>query len=451
MRVDPADACELDPRLLLEVVHGGAPGPGLEHVLCELAAIVRGIGQPERTIPDWRAMTGRAPSAYRAQLSAQEVALVQACPVGPWSPGMHTRDARRSAPGAQTTMMNSILLSALALIAAPQTLEDDLLAEVSRVHEKQSNVGVSVTLLHHGETAFTAFLGLADLEHDVPVTENTRFGIASITKLYTLVILLQMQDEIDLDASIHTLVPEYPRKEEGDITVRMLITHRSGIPHPQKRTPELFATHYDRALDALEVFADEPLLFEPGTQTSYSSSNYNLLAAAIEKVSRRPFTETVATRLLDPIGLEHTAFDDVLRPMSHRSRRYSFYHPWTYEESDELFVVPTWDYSFNAGGGNLAATSGDVARFGHALTSPEVLSVADFDQLFEFAGSTDSKGRPLLYLSGSNPGVQAGLAVYPEQELSVCVLANTWGRGSRSGEMTTLTTRLAEAFLQERD
>ena len=347
------------------------------------------------------------------------------------------------------TMMNAALLcvSCFGLLGPGQDLEEHLLAAVSEVHAKQSNVGVSVTLLHRGEIAFAAFLGHADLEHGVPVTESTRFGIASITKLYTLVTLLQMQDEIDLDASIHTLVPEYPRKKEGDITVRMLITHRSGIPHPGERTPELFATHYDRALDALEVFADEPLGFEPGTRTSYSSSNYNLLAAAIEKVGGSPFTETVATRLLEPIGLEHTAFDDVLRPVKNRSRRYSFYHPWTYEESDELFVVPAWDYSFNAGGGNLAATSGDVARFGQALTSPEVLSVAAFEQLFELAGSTDSNGRPLLYLSGSNPGVQAGLAVYPEQELSVCVLANTWGRGARSGEMTRLATRLAEAFL----
>lgn len=348
-------------------------------------------------------------------------------------------------------MINAALLcvACLGLPTPGLSVEDELLAAVSRVHTKQRNVGLSVTLRHRDETVFTAFLGEADLDHDVPVTENTRFGIASITKLYTLVTLLRMRDEIDLEASIHSIVPEYPRKDEGDITIWMLATHRSGIPDPKKRTPELFATRYERALDALEVFAEEPLLFEPGTRAVYSSSNYNLLAAAIEKVGGDRFTDVVAAQLLEPLGLEQTSFDNVLRPVKNRARRYSFYHPWTYEESDELFAVPTWDYSFNMGGGNLAATSGDVARFGQALTSEDVLSLEAIDLLIGTFGSTDSDGRPTLYVSGSNPGVQAGLAVYPEDELSVCVLSNTWGIGARSGEMTTLAKRLAEIYLAE--
>jgi CubicO group peptidase (beta-lactamase class C family) len=227
----------------------------------------------------------------------------------------------------------------------------------------------------------------------------------------------------------------------------MLATHKSGIPHPQSvRTPELFATHFDQATEALSVFADEDLQFEPGSDVQYSSSNYNLIAAVIEQLSGQNFKEFIASHIFDPLNLNETTFNNVLRPLTRRARRYSYYHPWTYAESDELFLVPVWDYSFNTGGGNIVATATDVARFGAALAEPGLLPENELNllQSEEWFGDTDDNGRKILYVTGANPGLQAGLAVIPESGIAAAILSNTWGIGSRSGEMVQLALKMAQ-------
>jgi len=321
----------------------------------------------------------------------------------------------------------------------------DLRRAMVEVHEKQRNVGVASVVLRDGETAFSAYLGMADLEHEALMGPETRLGIASLTKLFTATALLRLVAAglVDLDASVQRYVADFPVKEEGEITVRMLATHRSGIPHPQDRTPELFATHYETATEALEVFAHESLVAAPGSERVYSSSNYNLLAAVMEAVTGLAFHEVLEGEILGPLELEGTSLDDVLRPLPDRARRYSFYHPWTYEESPELFVVPAWDYSFNPGGGGLVSTAADVARFGAALTAPGLLPAEQLDLLYDPAwfGRGEEPGRS-IYMTGSNPGVQAGLAVHRDPDVVVVVLSNTWGIGARSAEMVNLARGL---------
>jgi serine beta-lactamase-like protein LACTB, mitochondrial len=355
-----------------------------------------------------------------------------------------------------------LTLLALALVLAPpaetqtattriecEATDADLRQVIAEIHEKQRNVGLSAVIHQGGELVFSEHLGQADLEHDVEVGAHTHFGIASITKLFTAVTLLKLQTSglIDLDAPIQKYVKSFPKKPEGEITVRMLVTHRSGIPHPQaSRTPQLFATHYETATEALEVFDGDSLVAVPGSEQVYSSSNYNLLAAIIEQVAEQAFTNVVQREIFDSLNLSNTSFDHVLRPLPHRARRYSFYHPWTYEESQELFLVPLWDYSFNTGGGNIISTAADVAKFGAALTKPGILPSEELDLLYSEAwfGEHDDQGRQYIHITGANPGVQAGLTIYPDWEIAAVILSNTWGIGSRSGEMVNLAHQLAQ-------
>jgi CubicO group peptidase (beta-lactamase class C family) len=327
------------------------------------------------------------------------------------------------------------------------TPNGDLHEAVVEIHEKQKNIGVVAVISKQGELVFSDFLGFADIEHQVPISGDTRLGIASITKLFTAVMVLKLKAAqlVDLDSPVQRYVAAFPKKPEGEITIRMLLEHRSGIPHPQAvRTPKLFATHYETATDALEVFADEPLSFPPGTDSAYSSSNYNLLAAVIEQITGKKFTDVVKGEIFNPLEMTHTDFDNVLRTLPDRARRYSYYRPWTYEESEELFVVPSWDYSFNTGGGNIISTAADLSRFANALMQPGLLNQQDLDLLYgeNLFGDVDSQGQKYIYASGANQGLQAGLTIFPGSKTAAVVLSNTWGIGSRSAEMTRLSTHL---------
>lgn len=343
---------------------------------------------------------------------------------------------------------------------------ESVLDEVRAVHHRQANVGVQAAIALDGLVVFEGALGRADLEHVVPVTSQTVFGIASVTKAFTgAAFLLAVEDgTLDLDAPIQRYVPDFPSPTGGPVTPRLLAGHLAGIRHyGDERTPAFYATHYDDVAATLSLFSGDGLVSPPGEEYHYSSYGYNLLAAALQSATGHRFQDFVKERIVEPLGLESTRFDDVRFPIEGRSERYSYYHPTDFRLSEaEPWLVPRWDYSYNTAGGNMISTATDLVRFGQALTGPGLLGEASLRRLEEpiRSGETvspwtygwflneDERGRRFLRVTGSNAGLQAALVVYPEERLSVAVLANTWGIGSRSAEMVVdLPLRMAAECL----
>lgn len=331
------------------------------------------------------------------------------------------------------------------------------------VHDRQKNVGLGAAVLLGGTFVLSESLGYADLEHRVPVTRATRFGVASVTKAFTGVALLTLHEagRLDLDAPIQRYVPAFPEKPGGTITPRLLAAHRAGLRHwkDDERTPALYARHFDDVGDVLALFKDDSLVAPPGTPYRYSSPGYNLLAAAIQAAAGERFQDYVARVVIAPLGLRSIGFDDVRHVNPHRARRYAYYDPYTFaEDTARVFRVPEWDYSHNLGGGNMYATAEDLARFGRAMVRPGLLSRASLDLVYARApGDTAgpvmnagwfvraaTAGPRRIHINGSNAGLQAALFVYPDEDLVVVVLSNTHGVGARSGEMVVdLPDRLA--------
>lgn len=330
------------------------------------------------------------------------------------------------------------------------------------IHKRQRNIGLSALVVHRGTDVVSVDLGYADLEQRVPVSRETRFGIASITKAFTGLALLKLREsgQIDLNAPLQRYVPAFPVKPAGAITLRLLASHLGGIRHwRQERTPALYAQHFQDVNEILPLFKDDTLIAKPGTAENYSSYGYNLIGAAIQSASGVKYEEYVQREIIARLGLKNTGFDDVRRVLPGRARRYSYFHPWTFVvDSNAVYRVPDWDYSHNMAGGNMYATAGDLARFGRAVQQPGLLSKESLDLLYTrvkvdtveagmsfgfFVSATDAPHR-IVNIGGSNAGVQSGLFVYPDQDLVIAVLSNTWGIGARSGEMNgTLLSRLA--------
>ena len=326
---------------------------------------------------------------------------------------------------------------------------------VSDVHARQRNIGLSYAVYHRGTMIASDAIGMADVEHDVKASPATVYGIASITKAFTGAALLKLVERglIDLDAPIQRYVQGFPEKPQGVITVRMLAAHFGGIRHwANERTPATYARRFTRAVDLLPFFANDTLVAVPGTRYSYTSHGYNLLAAAIESVSGQAYPEFVKREIIEPLGLASTGFDQPLQPQKHRSERYSYFNLTSFAESDTLWLVPRWDYTHNMAGGGLSSTAEDLVKFGRAFLRPGLLnasSLAIIARRPRFAGGVstatfgwfatpDTAAVRVLNMTGSNPGVQAGLYVYPDDDLVVSVLSNTWGRGARGGDMVFL-------------
>ena len=347
-------------------------------------------------------------------------------------------------------------------LAACRSRSGALKGALADIQRRQRNIGLSALVMLGGETVIAENLGYADLEHRVPVTSDTRFGVASITKAFTGLSLLKLHEarRIDLDAPIQRYVPVFPVKPGGVITPRLLAAHLAGIRHwGTERDAALYARHFDDVNDILKLFQDDTLVASPGTRESYSSYGYNLLGAAIQSASGVKYEDYVNREIISRLGLANTGFDDARRVLPNRARRYSYFHPWTFEvDSNAVYRVPDWDYSHNMAGGNMYSTAADLAKLGRAIERPGFLSRESLDLLHRrarvgalqpamsfgfFVGDSTAPQR-VLTIGGSNAGLQSGLHVYPDHDLVIVVLANTWGIGARSGEMNgTLLRRLA--------
>ncbi|MBA3526146.1 MAG: beta-lactamase family protein [Sphingomonas sp.] len=348
---------------------------------------------------------------------------------------------------------------AVATSQACKATDAELLAAIRSVHDKQKNVGVQAAIHLNGRTVFSKGYGLADRDSKVPVTRDTVFPVASITKAFTGVATLKAHaaGNIDLDKPIQGYVPEFPVKPELAVTPRRLAAHRAGIRHWGPEREALFLRHFERLNQILPSFKDDPLRAQAGAEYQYSSYGYNLLGLAVERVTGVPFTDYVWRQILQPLGLSHTRFDDARRPAA-TTKLYSFYDLKTYADLPEAIPVPLMDYSHNMAGGNMSTTSEDLVKFGAALFRPGFLPRSQYDLLFSqptFGGEAspmtfgfftqEAGAERRLSISGSNPGFQAGLMIYPDRRVAVAVLSNTWGVGSRSGDMVNaLPKQLAD-------
>jgi len=324
---------------------------------------------------------------------------------------------------------------------------------VSEFQSRQQNVGISVGVQHHGRTVFREASGFANLESRTPADPEMAFSIASITKAFTGAALLKLVEagRIDLDAQIQRYVPDFPRHPTGrPVTVRMLAHQLGALRHwGPERNEALYARHFDDIRDILPLFRDGPWVpdLEPLTRYSYSSYGYNVLGMAIQSASGVSFQQYLEEAVLRPLDLASVQFDRPGLGGARRPSRYSWYDLTDFHELEQAPQrVPDWDYSHNMAGGGLIADVDDLLTFGRAMREPGFLSRESLALIWtqptlqgvesRMSFGWFPKKNPLrVSMSGSNAGVQAGLTVWQDEDLVVAVLANSWGRGSRSGEL----------------
>ncbi|KIA64245.1 serine hydrolase domain-containing protein [Nocardia vulneris] len=165
----------------------------------------------------------------------------------------------------------------------------------------------------HGRTTLTS--GVANLATAAPMDGASRFRIGSMTKTFVAAVVLQLVGEgrVALDAPVETYLPGIVRGNGNngqDITVRQLLQHTSGLPDyldhiPLEQVLKDPLRHYD-PLELVHIGLAHPPLFPPGSDWSYSNTNYVLAGMIIERVTGRAPREAVEQRIIQPLGLDDT-------------------------------------------------------------------------------------------------------------------------------------------------
>jgi CubicO group peptidase (beta-lactamase class C family) len=213
---------------------------------------------------------------------------------------------------------------------------------------------------YQGKVIYEKAFGLAHAELGVPNKVDTVFGIASITKPMTMTIALRLIEEGKLGRQdkLSKWFPDFPKGDE--ISVEMLMLHRSGLPH-RGTTPAEESLRYTAA-DMVEKAKKVQLEFKPGEQESYSSLGYSVLARVLELASGKSFTQLLQEYVFNPAGMkESTEFNSEMI-LPHRAQDY-------FLEPSGLVHPPLMDYSFLVGAGSVFSTANDVFKFGESVVN----------------------------------------------------------------------------------
>lgn len=288
----------------------------------------------------------------------------------------------------------------------------------------------AVLMARAGQVLLAKGYGLANREFNVPATSRTKFQIASLSKSFTAaaVLLLQERGQLNVGDSLSRFLPDYPSAER--ITLHHLLTNTSGVPNVNDLPEYDQESRFPHTLaETIALFKDEPLQFEPGAHYAYSNSNYNLLAAVIEKVSGQDYGDFLERNIFAPLGMRDTAHrgrDAVI--VSNLAPGYQPSGAWDIERA------PFLDWTIKTGNGSLYSTAEDLYKWHRALRAGGFLSPDSLAQMFKdqvdgtgygwFVG--ERSGRKVLRYSGRSPGYTASFERYPDEDACIIILSNNY-------------------------
>ena len=297
----------------------------------------------------------------------------------------------------------------------------------------ESIPGMAISISQDGEMVFSEGFGYANLETKKEVIpDKTQFRIASISKTLTAAALAKLMDDekLDLDESIYTYVPDFPKKSY-DFTIRQVGGHIAGIRH--YNGSEFILNKKMSIVEGLDVFKDSPLKFESGTQYSYSTYGWNLLSVVVQNASKMEFNSYMTNTIFKPLKMNSTTLDLSIKDMPNRTL---FYRR---TNAGDIVLGPEVSNEFKVAGGGFISTSEDLIRFGNEIMNPKLLSKESVEELLtplvlsngELTGygvgigiAKSMNGTPKYSHSGGGIGTTSLLLMYPEEGIVIAILTN---------------------------
>ena len=259
-----------------------------------------------------------------------------------------------------------------AMDASPKPVVDPALDDFVAKTLERSDFGGTIIVSARGKTLLRRGYGLADRAFATACTADTAYRIASITKLFTAVLVMRLVDrqKVDLDAPIVAYLPDYKGAGASAVKIRQLLNHTSGIENFDKALTS-YATAVGAGMPAYQLphtprelmdrFASGPLVHPPGTVFEYNNADYVILGQIIEKVENAPYAQIVARDITTPLAMASTRMATRLAIIPGLASTY-------YKDGDAPLAndMPVYPENWYSAGG-FSSTGDDLLAFAHAL------------------------------------------------------------------------------------
>jgi CubicO group peptidase (beta-lactamase class C family) len=342
-------------------------------------------------------------------------------------------------------------------LPAPESLVAELRRRIRVAQADKHLASVTAAAVRDGEIVWSDAVGLADVEHGEDATPDHQYRIASITKTFTAVAVMQLRDEgrLSLDDPLDRHVPGAARSP----SLRFLLTHASGL---QREVPGgVWETlEFPSREELVGVLAEAEEVLAPGAYQHYSNLAFALLGEVVARASGMEYRRFVDERILRPLGLERTTW----KPSAPAATGY-FVDPW----SDTAAREPVVDGRAAASAGDLWSTAPDLCRWAAFLADPDpdVLTPDTVDEMHAFQTMADlehwtagfglgltlvRKGERIFSgHGGAHLGYLSNVACHRTSRTGAAVLTNSSAGITITGLGVDLAAAVADAFPADPD
>lgn len=326
-----------------------------------------------------------------------------------------------------------------------QQLSEEKINQIDQLFasfDSKDSPGYAIGIYKEGQALYEKGYGMANLDYDIPITAQSVFNVASVSKQFTAacIALLILDGKLNLDDNAADFIPEL-KKYPYEIKINHLIYMCSGLKEyytlPRATGLDWNPAHYFTIDTAIAVVLNEPDLdYRPGSKRSYSNINYMLLARIVEKISGMGFDEFAQKRIFEPLKMKNTHFNvDETRVVKNRVIGYNYRNS---EQGKEAGFHHHIRNSPHYGGSGLHTTSADLAKWNANFFNKEKLGGQAFYDLmhqtmkFEFErnnegfglGINQYKGLDLIQYDGGDQGFSSYVGRFPEEGLTFVCLSN---------------------------
>lgn len=287
------------------------------------------------------------------------------------------------------------------------------------------------TILYHKS------FDLANRQFNVPNTNDTRYHIASITKLFISVLIFQLYEsgKIDLDQPIKAYLKDYKGEGAETVTIHHLLIHTSGIRNCEKIGPDVEILRMPNPIDSiLSQYCSGNLDFQPGTKFAYNNANYIILGKIIEVIYQKPFEQVLTEKILQPLNMENSGMINHSKIIKNLAYGY-----WFDNKAKEYKNNPQFNLENYYTSGAMYSTTSDLLKFSNALYRDRILNRKSMELLLQTTTVSEGSACGLeirffkvrdkelkaAYQEGGCWGTKTLLNYYPDEKLTIIILGNT--------------------------
>lgn len=297
---------------------------------------------------------------------------------------------------------------------------------------KIEDIGAAVNAIYEGQIIYEKCIGNANHEYGIPVSRTTVFPISSVTKQFTAMIIMMLQEEglLDYEEKVSKYIYDFP-KYAVELNIRNLLHHVTGLldPYSYYEDNNLNSYNIDNKIIYKLLKEQKSLNFEIGGKFDYCNSNYVLLAMIAERICNKPFRQLLKEKIFSPLGMKNSDLYDSRYVIANRAYGYK-------RENDRFYSVDNQWLSYGDGG--IISTIEDMALWDQALYRDKLVSKRNMELAFTSGKTNDGKetnygfgwvikkkkGHKIIRHAGGDTGFGSMILRIPDIRFSAILLSN---------------------------